>query len=140
MDDSEFPLNFGMSILSSYSNQIKSHCEGREPTVLIEVLNCQFGNNGLFLLPTLNLGWISLDDHKIDFLRFHMITHTPKMKHLRQGNNYPKTEWINWTLCQHWRFGLYALFWQQRIDLAWNKLHQPKLDFISFLKIYIATL
>ena len=38
MDDSKFPLNFGMSILASNYNQIKSQCEEREPAAWIEVL------------------------------------------------------------------------------------------------------
>ena len=38
IDDSKFLLNFGMSVLSSNLNQIKSHVEEREPTARIEVL------------------------------------------------------------------------------------------------------
>jgi len=38
MDDSKFPLNFEMYILSSNLNQIKSHCEERAPAAWIEVL------------------------------------------------------------------------------------------------------
>ena len=38
MDDSKFPLNFGMPIFSSNLNQVKSHCEEREPAAWIKVL------------------------------------------------------------------------------------------------------